>query len=1106
MNTLMTNCKITLAILTIIMCVGASTISYSQVVLSVEPAVLTEATLNESVVTLTLSERKFAHSIFDIRDAVSVSGIDGVTIPWHDPDKESDTEITIELEFDGNIDTDAMLTFTVGADAIANYNGSALTAQLSVTAVEETLVASTERPLHEATLNESVVILTLSGRSFVRWASDIKKALAVNGIDGVEVERVRRISGTTVAVELTFSGDIDVDALLVFNVAAGGIADYDGSTLTAQLPVTAVEETLVASTERPLHEATLNESVVILTLSGRSFVRWASDIKKALAVNGIDGVEVERVRRISGTTAAVELTFSGDIDADATLTFAVGLNAIAGYNGPTFTAEVPVTGFQRSEEYILGPWLWMIAKGASIESDQLASVSNGDISENHVATHGVNEGDAVSVLEWKRGRIPLTPAMCETSNVSTNVLGLDFSATVERCSTDNINKLVNAIGLSENLDLNYYSAYALINIVSPREQNGVLMGVGSDDTVKVWLNGEVVHKYTGGTIRINGNTTLTGRSTTGIQDKFYTNLKAGNNLLLVKVSEYTGDWGMFFEIYLGDEDFTTSLPGTIPQLSAPATPPLTEANLDESVITLTLNRGVYAADVAMIINAVTVAGIDGVTIDTTTLQRLSDQKIKFKLKFDGTDFEGDIALTFSVAAGAIKNYKGDALTAETPVMSSRGENLLTIYWTDSSADKIQRTTLDQTIHSNLDPSDIEDLVTQELESPRGIALDVLTGKMYWTADSKIQRANLDGSNVQDLVTQGLESPGGLALDVLTGKMYWTADSKIQRANLDGSNVQDLVTQGLESPGGLALDVMAGKMYWTEDGKIQRANLDGSDVQDLVTQGLESPGGLALDVMAGKMYWTEDGKIQRANLDGSDVQDLVTGLDTPDGITIGVSSLVNRITEEPTITKEDVNRDGVVDVQDLAYVGLQYGKTGTNAADVNGDGVVNVDDFVLVASAVDAAAAAPAARATVKSHFTKTQLQGWLAEARASVTSLAHTSAYQRGIAVIEQLLSVFTPENTILLANYPNPFNPETWIPYRLSKSTDVTLTIYDIKGSVVRILDLGHQRAGVYQKRGSAAYWDGRNAFGEKVTSGVYFYTLTAGDWIATRKMLILK
>ena len=225
-----------------------------------------------------------------------------------------------------------------------------------------------------------------------------------------------------------------------------------------------------------------------------------------------------------------------------------------------------------------------------------------------------------------------------------------------------------------------------------------------------------------------------------------------------------------------------------------------------------------------------------------------------------------------------------------------------------------------------------------------------------------------------------------------------------------------------------------------------------------------------------------------------------------GIALGVlpSAGAPPDTPAPVTRKEDVNGDGVVDVQDLAQVGLQYGKTGTNTADVNGDEVVDLDDIILVVAAIDtAAAAAPAARAQVHSHFTAAQLQGWLTEARASRNP---SRTYQQGIAVLEQLLALVAPEETALLANYPNPFNPETWIPYQLSKSADVSLTIYDIQGRVVRALDLGHQRAGTYHSRSRAAYWDGRNAVGEPVASGVYFYTLTAGDFTATRKMLIRK
>ncbi len=103
-------------------------------------------------------------------------------------------------------------------------------------------------------------------------------------------------------------------------------------------------------------------------------------------------------------------------------------------------------------------------------------------------------------------------------------------------------------------------------------------------------------------------------------------------------------------------------------------------------------------------------------------------------------------------------------------------------------------------------------------------------------------------------------------------------------------------------------------------------------------------------------------------------------------------------------------------------------------------------------------------------------------------------------------LTVSLPQKTELLANYPNPFNPETWMPYQLAIPAEITVSIYDVRGIVVRQLLLGHQTAGVYQSRSRAAYWDGRNALGERVASGLYFYTLTAGDYTATRRMLILK
>ena len=105
-----------------------------------------------------------------------------------------------------------------------------------------------------------------------------------------------------------------------------------------------------------------------------------------------------------------------------------------------------------------------------------------------------------------------------------------------------------------------------------------------------------------------------------------------------------------------------------------------------------------------------------------------------------------------------------------------------------------------------------------------------------------------------------------------------------------------------------------------------------------------------------------------------------------------------------------------------------------------------------------------------------------------------------------RLDSIGQPKLTQLLQNFPNPFNPETWIPYQLETSADVTLQIYDTSGDVVRTLDLGFKGQGFYMTRSTAAYWDGRNNMGEPVASGVYFYSLNTPDFSATRKMLILK
>ena len=221
--------------------------------------------------------------------------------------------------------------------------------------------------------------------------------------------------------------------------------------------------------------------------------------------------------------------------------------------------------------------------------------------------------------------------------------------------------------------------------------------------------------------------------------------------------------------------------------------------------------------------------------------------------------------------------------------------------------------------------------------------------------------------------------------------------------------------------------------------------------------------------------------------------------------VGIDADVNAVYKRPPdpVVSEDVNRDGVVNILDLVSVSANFGKTGENIADVNGDGIVNIVDLVKVAGEMGAGAAAPSAFPQTLQTLTAADVRHWLTQAQdANLTD----ATSQRGILTLQQLLVALIPKETSLLPNYPNPFNPETWIPYQLSEPAAVTVHIYAVNGRLIRTLVLGHQPAGIYHSKSRAAYWDGRNTQGERVASGVYFYTLSAGDFSATRKMLIRK
>ncbi len=220
--------------------------------------------------------------------------------------------------------------------------------------------------------------------------------------------------------------------------------------------------------------------------------------------------------------------------------------------------------------------------------------------------------------------------------------------------------------------------------------------------------------------------------------------------------------------------------------------------------------------------------------------------------------------------------------------------------------------------------------------------------------------------------------------------------------------------------------------------------------------------------------------------------------SPDSLEDGQPQVV----ELPPI-KPDVDGDGGVDIRDLLLVAGRLGNSGENREDVNGDGTVNTLDLVLVAGMADDLTGALPKFSNGDMMLRTTQVKNWLEEAwQLDLTD----PAIPRGIEYLENLLEALTPERTALLPNYPNPFNPETWIPYQLARDSHVRISIYSSKGILVRHLDLGLQPEGFYTDKHYAAYWDGRNDSGELLASGVYVYVFRAGSFRSARRMAIVR
>ena len=360
--------------------------------------------------------------------------------------------------------------------------------------------------------------------------------------------------------------------------------------------------------------------------------------------------------------------------------------------------------------------------------------------------------------------------------------------------------------------------------------------------------------------------------------------------------------------------------------------------------------------------------------------------------------------------------------------------------------------------------------------------------MYWI-DTRTSRNlyRLTGDAVKSL-NPYVQNATSIAVDVAGNKVYWTEQTgersgRIFRSNFN-SSTGELVRDLTSVPRDLAIDSAGGTLYLTNSwGKIQRLNVDGSGFRPNLIIGLESPQHLALDVAGGKVYWTAPGSIWRATLTGKNKEKLIADLGTIGSIAVAGTKIY--------WTEANKNNTKNGKVRCAALDGSNVQTLATLLSVPIGIAVDAVDRKLYWTNSRGRIQRANLAGKNIQNLVTGLGMPAELALGRVG----------GRAAPAVPAVL-----QKTVLLPNYPNPFNPETWIPYQLSKPAEVTVTIYAASGAVVRTLVLGHQAVGRYENRSRAAYWDGRNALGERVASGVYFYTLTAGEFHATRKMLILK
>jgi len=267
-----------------------------------------------------------------------------------------------------------------------------------------------------------------------------------------------------------------------------------------------------------------------------------------------------------------------------------------------------------------------------------------------------------------------------------------------------------------------------------------------------------------------------------------------------------------------------------------------------------------------------------------------------------------------------------------------------------------------------------------------------------------------------------------------------------------------------------------------------AMIDGSSVD----------GSGALAIMEFRAIGVGNGQISLQNVKLSDPN--------ANEIPVVVTDITIAVTGNPPW---DVNKDGIVDPSDLVAVAERFGEIITLPVspnpDVNGDGIVDIFDIILViqhfGETYPPAAPSRDIWSVDPQHIPAlTRIYNIMEENRSSEPAIRDAKEF------LHRLISSARVTSTEAFQNYPNPFNPETWIPFQLTAGSEVEVRIYSLAGQLVRVLDLGYQQPGYYTSRTDSAYWDGLDEGGESVSSGVYFYTIQAGEFTATKKMVVAR